>query len=120
MVNALLALLAFQLVGEVLVRGLGLPVPGPVVGMLLLFVALRLRGEAPGELRRASEGLLANLALLFVPAGVGVMVHLGLLAAAWWQLLLTVVLATLLTLLATAGVMGGLVRLLGRRERGEA
>lgn len=105
MINAILALLAFQLTGEVLVRALGVPVPGPVVGMLLLFVALRLRGGVPAALQRVAEGLLGNLSLLFVPAGVGVMLHLELLRASWWQLLLTVILSTLITLLATATVM---------------
>lgn len=115
MVNAMLALLAFQLAGEVLVRAAGLPLPGPVLGMLLLFAALRLRGGVPEALGRLSAGLLGNLALLFVPAGVGVMVHLRLLAAGWWQLLLTVLLSTLLTLLATAAVMQALIALQGRR-----
>ena len=110
MINALLALLVFQLVGELLVRSVALPVPGPVVGMLLLFAALRVRGEVPGALQRASTALLSNLSLLFVPAGVGVMVHLGLLQTAWWQLLLTVALSTLATLLVTAAVMQLLVR----------
>lgn len=116
MANALLGLLAFQLIGEVLVRAAGLPVPGPVVGMLLLFLALRLRGGIPAALQGASRALLDNLALLFVPAGVGVMVHLELLRSAWWQLLLTVALSTLLTLLATAAVMQALVSLGGRRS----
>ncbi|MGF1546609.1 MAG: LrgB family protein [Thiotrichales bacterium] len=40
MLGALTVLLVFQLVGEVVVQWLGLPVPGPVCGMLLLFVAL--------------------------------------------------------------------------------
>lgn len=118
MINALLALLAFQLVGEVLVRAAGAPVPGPVVGMLLLLAALRLRGGVPAALQRAADGLLANLALLFVPAGVGVLAHLGLLRAAWWQLLLTVVVSTLLTVVATAAVMRAALSAQGRRRRG--
>lgn len=115
MINAILALLAFQLTGEVLVRALGVPVPGPVVGMLLLFVALRLRGGVPDGLQRVAEGLLGNLALLFVPAGVGVMLHLDLLRTSWWQLLLTVVLSTLITLLVTATVMQTLLRFARQR-----
>jgi len=116
MVNALLALLGFQLVGEVLVRAVGAPVPGPVVGMLLLFVAMRLRGGVPGPLQAASQGLLGNLSLLFVPAGVGVIVHLQLLAADWWRLLAAIVASTLATLLVTALVMQGAIRLSGRAE----
>lgn len=116
MVNALLALLGFQLVGEVLVRAVGAPIPGPVVGMLLLFLAIRWRGRAPEALQRASRGLLGNLSLLFVPAGVGVIVHLQLLAADWWRLLIAIVASTLITLLATALVMQGLIRLRRRPQ----
>ncbi|MFV9506231.1 MAG: CidA/LrgA family protein [Oscillochloridaceae bacterium umkhey_bin13] len=119
MVNALLALLALQLVGEVLVRAVGLPLPGPVVGMLLLFVGLRLRGGVPTALQQVADGLLGNLSLLFVPAGVGVVVHLGLLRAAWWQLPLTVLVSTVITLVVTALVMQSLIMLqhrLGRRS----
>jgi holin-like protein len=117
MVNALLALLAFQLVGEVLVRALNAPVPGPVIGMLLLFLGLRLRGSVPASLQHASQGLLGNLSLLFVPAGVGVIVHLEQLQAEWWGLLLTLLISTVLTMLVTAGLMSGLIRLRGGSGR---
>lgn len=119
MVNALLALLTLQLVGEVLVRALGLPIPGPVVGMLLLFIGLRWRGAVPAALQRTADGLLGNLSLLFVPAGVGVVAHLALLRAAWWQLPLTVVVSTLITLTVTALIMQTMLLLqtrLGRKR----
>ncbi|PDV96577.1 CidA/LrgA family protein [Candidatus Chloroploca asiatica] len=117
MINALLSLLVFQLLGEVLVRAIGVPIPGPVVGMLLLFGALKLRGRVPDTLHKVSEALLNNLSLLFVPAGVGVMVHLNLLRTGWWQLLVTVIVSTLITLVVTALTMQGLVRV-QRRARG--
>ncbi|RRR69123.1 MAG: CidA/LrgA family protein [Candidatus Viridilinea halotolerans] len=117
MINAILALLTLQLTGEILVRAFGWPLPGPVVGMLLLFVALKLYGRVPSSLQRVADGLLANLALLFVPAGVGVMLHFELIAASWWQLLLTLVVSTVVTLLATATVMQGLLKLRLRRAK---
>jgi holin-like protein len=76
MLNALtLILLVFQLIGEVLAQLFALPVPGPVIGMALLFVALALRGGPSVELRDTAQNLLQHLSLLFVPAGVGVMLH---------------------------------------------
>ena len=72
-------LLACQLAGEVIARLLGLPVPGPVLGMVILFVALVIRGHVPDDVGVVTGGLLQNLSLLFVPAGVGVMLHAGLL-----------------------------------------
>lgn len=75
MLYGLTILLVFQLLGEFLSRVLGVPLPGPVIGMALLFAALTALGRVPAGLRSASEGLLRYLALLFVPAGVGLMVH---------------------------------------------
>lgn len=78
----LITLLACQLVGEVVVRLTGLVVPGPVVGMLLFLVVLRWRKPAEESgLVRAPDLLLRHLQLLFVPAGVGIVVHLGVLRA---------------------------------------
>ena len=73
---ALTILLGCQLAGELIVRALGAPVPGPVLGMVLLCAILALRGSTPATLHSTANGLLAHLSLLFVPAGVGVMVHL--------------------------------------------
>lgn len=75
MLLGLTLLLGAQLLGEFVSRWLGLPIPGPVVGLALLFVALAVYGDVPAPLRTAAEGLLRYLALLFVPAGVGLMVH---------------------------------------------
>lgn len=101
MIDALLGILLFQLIGEVLSRGLNLPVPGPVVGMLLLFAILRWRGGPPEALSNTAHGILANLPLLFVPAGVGVMVHLPVLAREGAPLLAAIVVSTSITLLIT-------------------
>ena len=68
-------LLIFQLVGESLAIVLNLPVPGPVIGMMLLFAALLWRGRSSEALDEVSDGLLSHLSLLFVPAGVGIMVY---------------------------------------------
>ncbi len=89
MVRGFVVLLLFQLAGEVVSRRLALPVPGPVLGLVFLFLSLlayqRLRRLEPAavgrmEVARVSEGLLQNLALLFVPAGVGVVQQLKLLS----------------------------------------
>jgi len=105
MISALTQLLLFQLVGEVLVRALGLSVPGPVMGMLLLFGFLSLRGGPSPELLTTSQNLLQHLSLLFVPAGTGVILHLQLVADEWLPLTLSVFVSTLVTLMVTALVM---------------
>ena len=76
MIGHLTLLLAFQLVGEVAARGLGLPLPGPVIGFALLFVALMTIPRL-SAIAETARGLLSHLSLLFVPAGVGIVGHLG-------------------------------------------
>src|SRR5258707_7799552 len=89
MIASLSLILLCQLAGEVIVRGLALPMPGPVLGLLLLLLLLLARDRfavlARGPLQQdgvenASRGLLAHLSLLFVPAGVRVMQKLDVVA----------------------------------------
>jgi putative effector of murein hydrolase LrgA (UPF0299 family) len=116
MVGALTGVLVCQLAGEVVVRVAGIPLPGPVVGMALLFAFLALRARVPDSLDRLAEGLLANLSLLFVPAGVGVMMHLPLVAREWLPITVSLVVSTLATIAVTALVM----RALAPREHDES
>jgi holin-like protein len=109
MVAAMTVLLVYQLIGEIAVIALHLPVPGPVVGMALLFVSLILRNGATEDLRDTSSGLLRHLSLLFVPAGVGVMAHLHRIASEWLPISVSLVASTLLTIAVTALVMRSLL-----------
>ena len=111
MIAALTQLLVLQLVGEVIARGFNLPIPGPVIGMLLLFLALALRRGPTSDLQATSQGLLQHLSLLFVPACTGIVLHLHRVADEWLPLLLSLLFSTVLTLALTALVM----RLCARR-----
>jgi holin-like protein len=121
MLVGLLLLLLCQLLGEWIVLALGLPVPGPVFGMILLLAGLIARGRVPDLIRVPAEGLLRYLALLFVPAGVGLMVHAELIAAEWLIIMLALVVSTVVTILVTALVLKRLTRRLdlGAREGDE-
>lgn len=110
-------LLLCQLAGEVFVAWAALPIPGPVVGMALLFAGLLIKGEVPEGLGRVVNGLLGHLSLLFVPAGVGVMLHIATLEQEWVAIAVALVASTVLTLLATAAVMVGLTRWVEQRRR---
>lgn len=108
MINALTLLLVFQLVGEAIARGLQLAVPGPVIGMALLFFALLWR-EGPGEdLRRTAGTLLQHLSLLFVPAGTGVMLYFQRIGDEWLAIVVAVVASTLITIAVTAAILRAL------------
>jgi holin-like protein len=103
--NGITLLLVYQLVGEVTVRLLSLPIPGPVLGMVMLFLTLMVRGYTPEPLENASSALLSHLSLLFVPAGVGMMSHFGRIADEWLPITLALFLSTIITMVATAGIM---------------
>lgn len=111
MINGLAWLLVCQVVGEVLVRLTGLPVPGPVVGMVVLFGLLLWRrpAEDAGVLR-VSDALLRHLQLFFVPAGVGVVVYLGVLRDDAVPIAGALVLSWLAGLLTVGWLMTGLGR----------
>ena len=115
MVAALATLLLCQLAGELSARALGAPLPGPVLGMLLLLLVLLWRGGPPEPLARAADGLLGALSLLFVPAGAGIMLHAGRIAEEWAAVLAAVVGSTALALLVTAATFRLVSRLAGAR-----
>lgn len=77
-------LLSIQGLGGVLVDALGLPIPGSVVGMLLLLGSLLAWGREPAFLGRAADLLLGHMALFFIPAGAGVVALGPVLAAHGW------------------------------------
>jgi holin-like protein len=133
---AFLILVGCELIGEVLRRALHLPLPGPVIGMFLLAVALIVGGddEAVGvsdkypQLSRTANALIANMGLLFVPAGVGVVAEFGVLRQNWLPILVGLLVSTVLGLVVTGLVMHRVCRageksrsapplLVGYRER---
>lgn len=102
MVPGLVIILSFQLVGEVASRGLGLPVPGPVIGLLLLVAACAIRPALAEKLRPVVQMLLSHLSLFFVPAGVGVVAQLGVLRDNAVALGMAILLSTLAAIIAGA------------------
>ena len=112
--EALTLILVCQLAGEVSVVLTGLPVPGPVLGMLLLLGWLFLRGDVAESVGRTADTLLAHLSLLFVPAGVGVLVHWERMRGEWIAIAAALVLGTSITLAVTALTMTAVTRLAGR------
>src|ERR1700731_3304567 len=127
MIASLSLILLCQLAGEIIVRGLVLPLAGAVLGLLFLLLLLLARDRfsilAPGPLTgeavvTASRGLLANLSLLFVPAGVGVVQTLDLIAAHGIAIIAVLAVSVVVTLLTTVPTFLAASRLLAR-ERGE-
>ena len=110
MVKTFATLVVFQAIGEGIAFGLSLPVPGPVVGMLLLFVYLIIKKNAMARLAPGSNQLLRHLSLLFIPAGVGILPHASRLASEWVAILVALVASTIVAIVVTATVLRRLHR----------
>ncbi|HEY9017427.1 CidA/LrgA family protein [Thiomicrospira sp.] len=104
-------LLAYQLIGEIIVRAFNLPIPGPVIGMFLLFISLLFHSGWAKRWIEPSQHFLRYLSLFFVPAGVGVMLHLSRVGEQWLAIALALVVSTIVSLVVTAGVMLLIMRL---------
>ncbi len=115
MLQALTAILLCQLAGETISAASGLPLPGPVIGMVILFAVLVIRKGVPKDVGAVGEALLGNLSLLFVPAGVGIMKHAARLEDEAAAVVAALVGSTLVTIAVTALVMNRLGP--GRIER---
>lgn len=114
-------LLVFQLIGEGLSLAFSLSIPGPVIGMLLLFLALLLfykikknniNKQQNDALSTSSSAILSHLSLLFIPAGVGLIVHIDRLEDQWLPIICAITLGSIITMAVTAWVMSFLNRLL--------
>ncbi|MBP0443253.1 CidA/LrgA family protein [Roseomonas sp. SSH11] len=114
-------ILSCQLFGEALVHATGWPLPGPVLGMIALLLLLLgndllARPLDTGFVTGPADALLANLAFLFVPAGVGVVNRLDVLAAHWFGLAMALIASTLIGLVVTVLVFVGVSRLTTRGQ----
>lgn len=109
MLAAITTLLVYQLIGEVLVHFFAVPVPGPVVGLLLLFLSLWAKRSIPEHLHTTANTILQHLSLLFVPAGVGVMVHFARVSGEVVPIVVAVLGSTALAIAAAALVMQALM-----------
>ena len=109
--SAIFQLILLQLIGESIVQVSGMSIPGAIIGLILLYAILVWRGEISDEMSRTSGFFLQNLGVLFVPAGVGVIAYLPIIAAQWWVILLVL----LVSVCATVGVTGLVVTRLSPR-----
>ena len=112
MLRYLTLIFGCQLIGEIITRLARLPIPGPVIGMVILFCWLIARQKMPSDLETTGGFLLRHLPLLFVPAGVGIINYLDLLARSWAPLAAAILIGTVVTIAVTGAVM----QLLNRRH----
>jgi len=105
MIEALIKLLAFQVAGEAIVFMLSIPIPGAVVGMMLLFFHLVARGREDEALDTFTAAFLRHLSLFFIPAAVGIVAHLDRIAQEWLAIALALGVSTAASVAATAATV---------------
>ena len=110
MIQVFSLLLIYQLVGELIVRAFTLPIPGPVIGMALLFLILLVRGRVGEPLRDGASTLLQHLSLLFIPAGAGVMLHLQRIESEWLPIAVALIVSTFAGMAVTGLVLRAMTR----------
>lgn len=113
MIPALSIILIFQLVGEIATRSLDLLLPWPVLGLLLLVLSCSLRPALAELLRPVVNGILGHLSLFFVPAGVGVIAHLGQFRSDGLAVAVALAVSTALAIAAGALVFCAVVKWMG-------
>jgi holin-like protein len=118
MIHALLAILICQLLGETAARALSVPLPGPVLGMILLVLALALSPRLTATLRPTAQAILSHMSLLFVPAGVGVVGHFGAFGGQGGAILLAIVGSTIAAIAVGALTFAAVARLTGNSDGG--
>lgn len=116
MIHALLAILACQLIGEAASHALALPLPGPVLGMILMAVALQTIPRFAATLRPVASGILGHMSLLFVPAGVGVVGHFAAFGDQSLAIATAIVVSTVLAIAIGALTFAAVARMTGNHD----
>ena len=119
MLSGIVTLLLFTVIGNLLSDGLRLPVPGAVIGLILLVAYIQLKGEIDESLDTVSQFCIRYLAALFLPGLVGVFFLGDLLAQQWLPIALVILVATPVSLLLTALLMQKLIKLFDKEQRND-
>jgi Putative effector of murein hydrolase LrgA len=108
-----LIILGIYLVGEFLSTSLHLPIPGNILGMIILFILLYTKVVKVDNISNVTSFLLDHLAFFFIPAGVGLMASMGIIKSTWWQLLVVCLSTTVIII----GVTGIIVQMISKRSK---
>ena len=111
-----LIILGIYLIGEILSSTLSLPIPGNILGMVILFVLLCTKTIKVDQISNVTNFLLDHLAFFFIPAGVGLMSSKGIIKATWPQLLIVCIVTTIV-IIAVTGIT---VQFVAERKKNNA
>ena len=110
-------IMALCLLGDLIASLIPFPIPATILALCILFILLKTKVIKLSWVEDAGNLLLKNMTLLFVPTGVNIMAYFGIIKDIWWKLLLLCSAATALSFLATALVVGGVMKLTRKGEK---
>lgn len=102
MLKEVFYILFFYFTGEFISHFIDGFIPGSVIGMILLFLALLFKWVKPAKVKKISTLLTDNMALFFLPAGVGLMNSLGIISQYWVVIVTASVVSTILVIATVA------------------
>jgi len=102
----------FSLLGTIIPELISsfIAIPGSVIGMILMFFALHTKLLDIDKVDSVATWITANMAILFVPSGVGIMANFDVLADRWWQLIIIMLVTTTLTMILAGRSVQGIKR----------
>lgn len=105
-------ILLFTVIGEALAMLIPLTIPGPVYGLVLFFIALEVGWVPMDDVEDLGSWLAANMGIMFVPSGVGIVNNMTELAQNWWQILIILLVVTF----AVMGTIGFVTQAMSKQE----
>ena len=118
MLRSLFIIFFFQLLGEAIQKFFEINIPGPVIGLVLLLLVYIFFLDSSTQYKKikkkisnTSHQIINYLSLLFVPIGVGVVMHINYLGDNLFQILAIIIFGTLATLVFTAFIMEKIIKL---------
>lgn len=116
LLREMLLVLAIYFVGEFLSKGLHLPLPGNILGMIILLILLCTKIVKVEQVDNVSTFLLDHLAFLFIPAGVGVLNAMNVLDGHIIQLLVIVVTSTMVIMAVTGTIVQTVMKIMDKKK----
>ncbi len=124
MIRGVAIIFGFLFLGEAVSSLLRLPVPGNVIGMVLLTIALKLKAVKLEWVKPVADFLVNNMSFLFVPAGVGIMAYFDIVQKQWLPIAVSIFVSTVFVLLCTGLIQQGMIGLMhgtnGKEKGGRA
>lgn len=105
-----LIIFGIYLLGELISSLLHLPIPGNILGMIILFILLCTKVVKVDNISNVTNFLLDHLSFFFIPAGVGLMTSIGIIKSTWWQLLVVCISTTIIIIGVTGIIIQGILK----------